>query len=101
LLILWSCDDATRVARGSKAALRVACAADPEEQSRLCIELQKQLWQDARFIPMGEYCQATAYGKELKDVLPGCFAVFLWPSRTVPPDSLSKTEVFERSRPNR
>jgi peptide/nickel transport system substrate-binding protein len=50
--------------------------ADFEEQKRICTELQKQLWEDALFIPMGEYWQATAYRKDLTDVLPGCFAVF-------------------------
>jgi hypothetical protein len=39
-------------------------------------DLQKQLWIDVPFIPMGEYWQATAYRKDLTDVLPGCFAVF-------------------------
>ena len=43
-------------------ALRAAWldAADPDEQRRICAELQKQLWQDTPFIPMGEYWQATA-----------------------------------------
>ena len=36
----------------------------------------KQLWADVRFIPLGEYWQATAYRKDLADVLPGCFATF-------------------------
>jgi peptide/nickel transport system substrate-binding protein len=51
-------------------------AAGFEEQKRICTELQKQLWIDVPFIPMGEYWQATAYRKQLTDVLPGCFAVF-------------------------
>jgi hypothetical protein len=34
-----------------------------------------QLWEDAPYIPIGEYWQATAYRKGLLDVLPGCFAV--------------------------
>jgi hypothetical protein len=38
--------------------------------------LQKQLWTDVPFIPLGEYWQATAYRKDLIDGLPGCFAVF-------------------------
>ena len=46
------------------------------EQKRICVELQKQLWADVPFIPMGEYWQATAYRKDLTDVLPGCFATF-------------------------
>jgi peptide/nickel transport system substrate-binding protein len=38
--------------------------------------LQKQLWEDVPFIPLGEYWQATAYRKDLTGVLPGCFAAF-------------------------
>ena len=49
---------------------------DLEQQKRICVDLQKQLWEDVPFIPMGEYWQATAYRKDLTDVLPGCFAVF-------------------------
>ena len=49
--------------------------ADFEQQKRICAELQKQLWTDVPFIPMGEYWQATAYRKDLTNVLPGCFAV--------------------------
>jgi peptide/nickel transport system substrate-binding protein len=47
-----------------------------DDQRRICTELQLQLWQDVPYIPMGEYWQATAYRKDLVDVLPGCFAVF-------------------------
>jgi peptide/nickel transport system substrate-binding protein len=47
-----------------------------DEQRRICVELQMQLWQDVPYIPMGEYWQSTAYRKDLVDVLPGCFAVF-------------------------
>ena len=50
--------------------------ADLEQQKRICVDLQKQLWEDVPFIPMGEYWQATAYRKNLTDVLPGCFATF-------------------------
>src|SRR5215469_16781183 len=50
--------------------------ADLEQQKRICVELQKQLWEDVPFIPMGEYWQATAYRKHLTDILPGCFATF-------------------------
>jgi len=39
-------------------------------------DLQKQLWEDVPFIPMGEYWQASAYRKRLTDILPGCFATF-------------------------
>jgi peptide/nickel transport system substrate-binding protein len=51
-------------------------AADFEQQRRICADLQKQFWQEVPFIPMGEYWQATAYRKDLRDVLPGCFAAF-------------------------
>jgi len=59
-------------------ALRAAWldAASLDEQRRICVELQMQLWQDVPYIPMGEYWQSTAYRKDLLDVLPGCFAVF-------------------------
>jgi peptide/nickel transport system substrate-binding protein len=50
--------------------------ADLEQQKRICVDLQKQLWEDVPFIPLGEYWQATAYRKDLTDVLPGSFAVF-------------------------
>jgi peptide/nickel transport system substrate-binding protein len=46
------------------------------EQKRLCVELQKRLWEDAPFIPLGEYWQASAYPKDLTDVIPGCFTTF-------------------------
>jgi len=55
---------------------------DLEQQKRICIDLQKQLWEDVPFIPMGEYWQATAYRKDLTDVLPGCFATFYGVRRT-------------------
>src|ERR1700736_4377454 len=56
-------------------ALRAAWldAGSIDEQRRICIELQMQLWQDVPYIPMGGYWQATAYRKDLLDVLPGCF----------------------------
>jgi len=38
--------------------------------------LQKQLWEDVPFIPMGEYWQASAYRKRLTDILPSRFATF-------------------------
>jgi peptide/nickel transport system substrate-binding protein len=50
--------------------------ADLEQQKRICVDLQKQLWEDVPFIPLGEYWQATAYRKDLTDVVPGCFAAF-------------------------
>jgi peptide/nickel transport system substrate-binding protein len=59
-------------------ALRAAWldAGNIDEQRRICVELQMQLWQDVPYIPMGEYWQSTAYRKDLLDVQPGCFAVF-------------------------
>ena len=50
--------------------------ADLEQQKRICADLQRQLWQDVPYIPMGEYWQATAYRKHLSGVVPGCFPVF-------------------------
>ena len=50
--------------------------ADLGEQKRLCAELQKRLWEDVPFIPLGEYWQASAYRKDVTDVIPGCFATF-------------------------
>jgi peptide/nickel transport system substrate-binding protein len=50
--------------------------ADFEQQKRICAELQKQLWVDVPFIPMGEYWQASAYRKDLTDIIPGCFTTF-------------------------
>jgi len=58
------------------AATLTASVAPQEQQRRICVDLQKQLWTDVPFIPMGEYWQATAYRKDLTDVLPGCFATF-------------------------
>ena len=59
-------------------ALRAAWldAASLDEQRRICVELQMQLWQDVPYSPMGEYWQVTAYRKDLLDVQPGCFATF-------------------------
>jgi len=49
---------------------------DLEQQRHIGIDLQKQLWEDVPFIPLGEYWQATAYRKRLTDIVPGCFATF-------------------------
>jgi peptide/nickel transport system substrate-binding protein len=65
--------DSTRIEELRAAWLDTA---DLEQQKRICVDLQKQLWEDVPFIPLGEYWQATAYRKDLTDVLPGCFAVF-------------------------
>jgi len=66
-------------------ALRAAWldASSLDEQRRICVELQLQLWQDVPYIPMGEYWQSTAYRKDMLDVQPGCFAVF-WGIRRAP-----------------
>jgi peptide/nickel transport system substrate-binding protein len=50
--------------------------ADLEQQRRICADLQKRLWEDVPFIPMGEYWQASAYRKHLTDIVPGCFTTF-------------------------
>jgi peptide/nickel transport system substrate-binding protein len=57
-------------------------ASNPEDEKRVCIELQLRLWQDVPYVPMGELWQATAFRKELAGVLPGCFPVF-WGVRRV------------------
>src|SRR6202008_1751308 len=46
-------------------------ASDLEQQKRICADLQKRLWEDVPFIPMGEYWQASAYRKHLTDIVPG------------------------------
>ena len=51
-------------------------AADLDTQRRIGADLQKQVWEDTPFIPMGEYWQATAYRKDLTGIIPGCFATF-------------------------
>ena len=51
-------------------------AADLDTQRRIGADLQKQVWQDVPFIPMGEYWQTTAYRKDLTGIIPGCFAAF-------------------------
>ena len=67
---------AGRRARASTLRAAWLDAAGLDEQRRICAEIQMQLWEDAPYIPIGEYWQATAYRKGLLDVLPGCFAVF-------------------------
>jgi len=47
-----------------------------DTQRRIGADLQKQVWEDTPFIPMGEYWQATAYRKDLTGIIPGCFATF-------------------------
>jgi peptide/nickel transport system substrate-binding protein len=51
-------------------------AADLDKQRQICAELQRQVWQDLPFIPMGEYWQTTTYRKDLSGIIPGCFTVF-------------------------
>jgi peptide/nickel transport system substrate-binding protein len=51
-------------------------AADLDEQRRVGADLQKQMCVDLPFIPMGEYWQASAYRKDLTDVMAGCFTTF-------------------------
>ena len=58
------------------AATLMASVAPREQQRRICVDLQKQLWEDVPFIPMGEYWQASAYRKRLTGIVPGCFATF-------------------------
>jgi hypothetical protein len=52
--------------------------ADLEQQKRICVDLQKQLWEDVPFIPMGEYWQATAYRKDFDRRSARMFRRLLW-----------------------
>jgi len=45
-------------------------------ERRIAADLQKQVWIDVPFIPMGEYWQTTAYRKDITGPIPGCFTVF-------------------------
>src|SRR5260221_10005324 len=69
---------------GKIEALRAAWldAADSDQQRRIWVELQKQLWEDLPFVPMGEYWQAPPHRKELVDVLPRSFATLYCGRRT-------------------
>ena len=49
-------------------------AGDLDEQKRIAIEAQRQLWVDVPFIPMGQWLRVTAY-RQLVDV-PRGFAAF-------------------------
>ena len=51
-------------------------AGDPDAERRIAADLQKQVWIDVPFIPMGEYWQTTAYRKDITGAIPGCFTVF-------------------------
>jgi peptide/nickel transport system substrate-binding protein len=57
-------------------------ASSLQEEQRICMELQRQCWRDVPYIPMGEFWQATAYRKDLADVVSGCFPVF-WGVRRI------------------
>jgi hypothetical protein len=75
--------DLTRT--GAKQRRRAGMNVDLQDfakrQDRICVDLPKQLWEEVLFIPIGEYWQASAYGKRLTDILPGRFTTFygvLW-----------------------
>jgi peptide/nickel transport system substrate-binding protein len=49
--------------------------ADVDAQKRICEEMQRQLWQDVPYIPMGHSVRATAHRRDIVD-LPWGFAAF-------------------------
>ncbi len=50
-------------------------AETPHEEARLCEQLQRQLWHDVPYIPMGQVIKPTAYRRDLVD-LPSGFPAF-------------------------
>ena len=54
-------------------ALRAAwfAAASLKDQQSLCADLQRQVWADAPYAPVGQVLQPTAYRRTLSGVLPG------------------------------
>jgi peptide/nickel transport system substrate-binding protein len=49
---------------------------DPEEQKRLCREIQLQAFRDVPYIPLGSFFFAAAYRNDLTGVLQGGVAQF-------------------------
>jgi peptide/nickel transport system substrate-binding protein len=49
---------------------------DPDEQKRLCREIQLQAFQDVPYIPLGSFFFAAAYRKDLTGILKGGVAQF-------------------------
>jgi len=51
-------------------------ATDPQEQKRLCREIQLQAFQDVPYIPLGAFFFAAAYRKDLTGILKGSVPLF-------------------------
>jgi peptide/nickel transport system substrate-binding protein len=51
-------------------------ATDPEEQKRLCREIQLQAFRDVPYIPLGAFFFAAAYRKDLTGILKGSIPLF-------------------------
>jgi peptide/nickel transport system substrate-binding protein len=51
-------------------------ATDPEEQKRLCREIQLQAFRDVPYIPLGAFFFAAAYRKNLTGILKGGIPLF-------------------------
>jgi peptide/nickel transport system substrate-binding protein len=52
-------------------------ATDPEEQKRLCREIQLQAFQDVPYVPLGAFFFTAAYRKNLTGILKGGVAQFI------------------------
>jgi peptide/nickel transport system substrate-binding protein len=57
-------------------------ATDPEEQKRLCREIQVQAFRDVPYIPLGAFFFAAAYRKNLTGILKGGIPLFTNVRRT-------------------
>ncbi len=51
-------------------------ATDPEEQKRICREIQLQAFQDVPYIPLGAFFFASAYRRDLAGMLKGSVPMF-------------------------
>jgi peptide/nickel transport system substrate-binding protein len=51
-------------------------ATDPEEQKRICREIQLQAFQDVPYIPLGAFFFASAYRRDLTGMLKGSVPMF-------------------------
>ena len=56
-------------------------AGNMAKQKRICEQLQRQLWRDVPYIPMGQVIKPTAYRHDLAD-LPSGFPAFYGVRRT-------------------
>ena len=57
-------------------------ATDPDEQKRICREIQLQALQDVPYIPLGAFFFASAYRSDLTGVLKGSIPMFTNVRRT-------------------